>query len=72
MAGDRRWLGWLLGLFIAGGAILAYNASRTIAPPGLPMEPDAWLEPMGVASMVCEAIFVILFVLTRTVPDRAR
>jgi hypothetical protein len=29
--------------------------------PGLPAEPDAWLEPMGVASLVCEALFVIVF-----------
>src|SRR5438552_19107688 len=41
----RGTLGWLLGLLVAGGAIVAYVASRTIGPPGLPAEPDAWLEP---------------------------
>jgi hypothetical protein len=57
----QRALGWLLGLLIAGGAIVAYAASRTIGLPGLPAEPDAWLEPMGVVSLLCETLFVILF-----------
>jgi hypothetical protein len=61
----QRALGWLLGLLITGGAILAYVASRTIGLPGIPAEPDAWLEPMGVASLLCEAVFVILFAVTR-------
>src|SRR5437762_9556238 len=50
---NQRTLGWVLGLVVAGGAFLAYVASRTIGLPGLPAEPDAWLEPMGVASLVC-------------------
>jgi hypothetical protein len=58
---DRQTLGWLLGLLVAGGACLAYVASRTIGLPGLPAEPDAWLEPAGVASVLCEVLFVILF-----------
>jgi hypothetical protein len=61
----QRTLGWLLGLLITGGAIVAYVASRTIGLPGIPAEPDAWLEPMGVASLLCEAVFVILFAVTR-------
>lgn len=70
---NQRALGWLLGLLIAGGAILAYVASRTIGLPGLPAEPDAWLEPMGVASLLCETVFVILFAMTRKGgPDAAR
>jgi len=62
---DQRVLGWLLGLLVAGGAIVAYVASRTIGLPGLPAEPDAWLEPMGVAAILCETCFVILFAATR-------
>jgi hypothetical protein len=70
---DQRALGWLLGLVVAGGAILAYVASRTVGLPGLPAEPDAWLEPMGVASLLCEAIFVILFAVTyQSRPDASR
>jgi len=62
---NQRELGWLLGLVVAAGAFLGYVASRTVGLPGLPAEPDAWLEPMGVASLVCEALFVILFVLAQ-------
>ena len=62
---DRRGPGWVLGLLVAGGALLAYVASRTVGLPGLPAEPDAWLEPMGVASLVCEGLFVVLFVLAQ-------
>jgi hypothetical protein len=58
---EKRVTGWLLGLLVAGGAILAYVASRTIGLPGLPAEPDAWFEPMGVAAMLCESVFVIVF-----------
>ena len=57
---DRRTLGWLLGLLVTGGAAVAYVASRTMGLPGLPAEPDAWLEPAGVASLLCEALFVVL------------
>jgi hypothetical protein len=62
---SQRMLGWVLGVVIAGGAFLSYVASRTIGLPGLPAEPDAWLEPMGVASLVCEGLFVILFIVNR-------
>jgi hypothetical protein len=60
----QRVLGWGLGLLVAAGSILAYVASRTIGMPGLPAEPDAWFEPMGVAAMACEIGFVILFALS--------
>jgi hypothetical protein len=61
---NQRESGWLLGLVVAAGAFLGYVASRTVGLPGLPAEPDAWLEPMGVASLVCEALFIILFALS--------
>jgi len=38
---NQRALGWVLGLAVAGGALLAYVASRTIGLTGLPAEPDA-------------------------------
>lgn len=60
-----RALGWSLGLLVAGGSIVAYVASRTIGMPGIPAEPDAWLEPAGVVSLACELLFVILFAATR-------
>ncbi len=62
---DQRSIGWMLGLLVAAGAIIAYVASRTVGLPGLPAEPDAWLEPLGVAAVLCETLFVILFIATR-------
>jgi len=55
----KRW-GWVLGLLVAAGALAGYVASRTIGMPGLPAEPDAWLEPMGVLSMLTEGLFSAL------------
>jgi hypothetical protein len=69
---DQRTLGWLLGVLVAGGAIIAYVASRTIGLPGLPAEPDAWFEPMGVAALLCETLFVVLFAVTREAPGAGR
>lgn len=67
LRGAWSW-GWVLGLLMAGGAIAGYVASRTVGLPGIPPEPDAWLEPWGVASLVVEGLFVILF----AVASRAR
>jgi len=73
MLRDQRTRGWLLGLLVAGGALLAYVASRTVGLPGLPAEPDAWLEPMGVASLLCEVLFVVLFAtMSRSRSDASR
>ena len=47
---DRADWGWLLGALVAAGTFLGYVISRTVGLPGLPAEPDAWLEPLGVAS----------------------
>jgi peptidoglycan/LPS O-acetylase OafA/YrhL len=58
---ERVW-GWSLGLLAAGGALIGYVLSRTVGLPGLPPEPEAWLEPMGVASLIVEGLFVLLFV----------
>ena len=62
---DRADWGWLLGALVAGGAFLGYVLSRTVGLPGLPAEPDALLEPSGIASLVAEAVFLMAFALTR-------
>jgi hypothetical protein len=62
---DRRGWGWFLGLLVAGGAIIGYALSRTVGLPGLPPEPENWLEPAGVASLVVEGLFVVIFFLAR-------
>ena len=51
----RSW-GWSLGALVAGGAFLGYVLSRTIGLPGMPVE--EWLEPLGVLSLLVEALFV--------------
>jgi hypothetical protein len=62
---DRADWGWLLGALVAGGAFLGYVLSRTVGLPGLPAEPDAWFEPLGIASLVAEAVFLMAFAATR-------
>jgi hypothetical protein len=62
---DRADWGWLLGALLAGGAALGYVLSRTVGLPGLPAEPDAWFEPLGVASLVAEVVFLMVFAVTR-------
>jgi hypothetical protein len=52
----RRW-GWALGFLIAAGAFVAYVISRTAGLPGLPVETE-WLEPLGVLSLIVEALFM--------------
>src|SRR5919202_6692929 len=55
----ERW-GWALGLLVAVGAFAGYVVSRTVGLPGLPVETE-WLEPLGVLSLIVEALYVGLF-----------
>lgn len=58
---DRGWA-WTLGVLIAGGAFIAYVLSRTVGLPGAPdLAEDSFFEPMGVASLAVEALFVIVY-----------
>lgn len=57
--GARSW-GWGLGLAIAVSAFVGYALSRTVGLPLLPAEPDAWFEPLGIASFVAEGVFALL------------
>lgn len=54
--------GWNLGLLIAAGSLIGYVASRSVGLPQIPAEPDAWLEPLGVASLIAEGLFVAVFI----------
>jgi len=67
---DHRAWGWWLGLAVAGGGFIGYVLSRTVGLPGLPPEPDAWLEPMGVASLIAEGLFIALFLVVSNRKDR--
>ena len=54
-----RW-GWSLGALLSGGAFVMYVISRTVGLPGLPVEAE-WLEPLGVLSLLVEALFIGLY-----------
>jgi hypothetical protein len=60
--------GWALGLLVAAGAFAGYVISRTVGLPGLPVE-EEWLEPLGVLSLVVEALFVGVFVAVLARPE---
>jgi hypothetical protein len=55
----RSW-GWGLGALVSVGAFVGYVISRTIGLPGLGVE-EEWLEPLGVLSLIVEALFVGLY-----------
>jgi len=58
---NKAW-GWKLGLFIAAASFMFYIISRTIGLPYIPAEPDEWLEPLGIASLILESLFVLIFI----------
>jgi uncharacterized membrane protein YfcA len=55
----RSW-GWNLGALVSVGAFIGYVVSRTVGLPGLPVE-EEWLEPLGLLSLLVEALFVGLY-----------
>ena len=57
----RKGWGWPLGLVIAVGSLVGYVMSRTVGLPLIPAEPGAWLEPLGIASLIAEALFVAVY-----------
>ena len=61
---EEAW-GWNLGFMIAAGSFGGYVASRTVGLPFIPAEPDAWFEPLGVAAMITEFLFMALFISKR-------
>jgi Na+/proline symporter len=63
----NRW-GWVLGLLVAGGAFVGYVISRTAGLPGLGVE-EEWLEPLGVLSLIVEALFVGVFLAILVRPE---
>jgi hypothetical protein len=61
--GEHAW-GWHCGAGLAAVTLLGYLASRTVGLPQLPAEPSAWLEPLGVAALLAEAGFLMVYGLT--------
>ena len=57
--GEKLW-GWTLGLLVTAGALILYIISRTIGLPMLEVD-DEWFEPMGLASLIVEGLYVLLY-----------
>jgi hypothetical protein len=58
---DKGW-GWIIGVLVAGGALVAYFLSRTVGLPGATaLTYASFFEPSAVVSLVAEAAFVALF-----------
>jgi len=68
--GAKLW-GWTLGVLISAGALTLYIVSHTIGLPGLEID-DEWFEPLGVASLLVEGLYVIVYasVMTRPKPRK--
>lgn len=54
---QQAW-GWVLGVVVAGGAVIAYFISRTVGLPGFSGAP--WFESMDVLSLIVEVAFVVI------------
>jgi hypothetical protein len=59
---DVLW-GWLLGVIVAGGALVMYVVSRSVGLPGFEHAVGRWSGPLGVLSVVVEALFITIFLL---------
>ena len=68
--GAKLW-GWTLGVLISAGALMLYLVSHTIGLPGLEID-DEWFEPLGVASLLVEGLYVLVYasVMTRPKPHQ--
>ncbi len=59
---DALW-GWLLGALVAGGALVMYVVSRSVGLPGYEHAVGRWTGPLGIVSLVVEALFIAVFLL---------
>src|SRR2546428_12161744 len=68
--GAKLW-GWTLGVLLSAGALMLYIVSHTIGLPGLEID-DEWLEPLGMASLLVEGLYVLVYasVMTRPKPHQ--
>lgn len=57
---EMMW-GWLLGILIAGGAMIAYIISRAVGLPGFANA--AWFESIDVLALLVEAAFVAIAII---------
>ena len=56
--------GWVLGVLVAGGALVMYVVSRAVGLPGLDEDVGNWLETAGILSLIVEGLFVLVYAAT--------
>jgi hypothetical protein len=59
---DALW-GWLLGIVVAGGALVLYVVSRSVGLPGYEVAVGRWFGPLAVISLLVEVPFLMSFLL---------
>ena len=59
---DALW-GWLLGVVVAGGALVLYVVSRSVGLPGFEVAVGRWFGPLATISLIVEVPFIVLFLL---------
>ncbi len=57
---DALW-GWLLGVVIAGGALVMYVVSRSVGLPGFEVAVGRWFGPLATIALIVEVPFLALF-----------
>lgn len=67
---DAMW-GWVLGILVASGALVLYVVSRSVGLPGFEHAVGRWSGPLGILSLVVEALFLAVFLLWY-LPDEGR
>lgn len=59
----RRSAGWLLAVGVAAGPLAGYIVTRTVGLPDATDDIGNWGEPLGVVSLIVEAVLLILAVM---------
>jgi hypothetical protein len=58
---EGHWVwGWGLASIVAGAIFAGYLANVTIGLPGLPAQPGAWQDPLGLIALVAEGLMIAL------------
>lgn len=63
--GAKNW-GWLLGAYIAGGALVAYLITRAVGLAGFEEAVGNWANPLGTFSMMVEGFYLAGYVSVAT------
>lgn len=54
-------LGWWLGFFVSAESIVGFVLTRTVALPGMAVEP--WLYPYGIVGTIVAGVFILFFLI---------